>query len=83
MSGERQPDEGGRIHNGAGLCWARHQLGWSALQMAKALRMDGPDDKLKARLHEMEIGKRHVAGPVTVSVEAFLAGFRPEGFEDD
>ena len=79
---ERREDEGGMIYDGKGLCWARHQLGWSHLKMARALRMNGSDEKLKSRLHEMEIGTRHVAGPVGVCVEAFLAGFRPEGFED-
>ncbi|MFY8162649.1 MAG: hypothetical protein ACOVKC_00270 [Brevundimonas sp.] len=71
------------IHDGKGLCWARHELGWSMLQMARALRMEGPDTKLKGRIHEMEIGTRPVSGPMTVAIEAFLQGFRPEGFEED
>ena len=74
---------GGRIliHDGKGLMWARKTLGWSHLEMALALRMEGPDEKLKARIHEMEIGKRDVSGPMTVAIEAFLAGFRPHGFK--
>ena len=69
------------IRDGDGLNWARHQLGWSMLEMALALRMEGPDEKLKARIHEMEIGTRNVSGPMTVAIEALLQGFRPEGFE--
>ena len=72
---------GTRIHDGAGLMWARKQLGWSMLGMAYALRMEGPDDKLKSRIHEMEIGTRTLSGPITVAVEAFLQGFLPDGFD--
>jgi hypothetical protein len=65
------------IRDGKGLMWARKQLGWSMLEMAENLRMEGPPDKLKGRIHEMEIGTRNVSGPITVAVEAFLWGFRP------
>jgi hypothetical protein len=70
------------IRDGKGLMWARKRLGWSMLEMAENLRMEGPPDKLKGRIHEMEIGTRNVSGPITVAVEAFLWGFRPADRED-
>ncbi len=68
------------INDGRGLMWARKQLGWSMLEMAEALRLLGPPEKLKGRVHEMEIGARDVSGPITVAVEAFLRDFRLAAF---
>ena len=69
------------IRDGNGFNWARHELGWSMLQMARALRMDGPDEKLRTRIHEIEIGRRNLSGPMSVAVEAMLRGFTPSGFQ--
>lgn len=69
---------------------ARRQLGWSVYQLARALRM-APEDstrddqqgkKAGDRIREMEDGRRDISGPVSVAVEAFLAGFRPRGFRE-
>jgi hypothetical protein len=68
------------IHDGKGMAWARRELGWSHLEMALALRMEGPDQKLKGRVHEMEIGTRTPHGSMYVAIEAYLDGWRPEGF---
>jgi transcriptional regulator with XRE-family HTH domain len=59
---------------------ARQSLGWSLRQMARALRLAGTDEKAATRVREMEGGRREISGPVCVSVEAFLTGWRPDGF---
>ena len=59
---------------------ARLILGWDALTMAQALKLAGSPEKLAARVHDMEAGKRDISGPVQVAVEAFLSGWRPNGW---
>lgn len=70
---------------------ARHRLGWSVTQLARALRLcgvDAPADdqgvkQAAKRIREMENGVRDISGPVSVAVEGFLQGHRPEGFLED
>ena len=57
-------------------------LGWDALTMGQALRLAGTPGKLAARVQDMEAGKRDISGPVQVAVEAFLSGWRPNGWID-
>lgn len=71
------------IHTPADLKAARHELGWSLRQMARALRLAGTPDKAATRVREMESGARPISGPVMVAVEAFLTGFRPAGWRDE
>lgn len=61
---------------------ARQSLGWSLRQMARALRLAGTPEKAATRVREMEDGRREISGPVAVAVEAFVDGFRPEGWSD-
>ena len=61
---------------------ARQILGWDPLTMAQALRLAGTPDKLEARILEMEAGKRDISGPVQVAMEAFLSGWRPNGWTE-
>jgi hypothetical protein len=62
---------------------ARQILGWSLRQMAEALRLAGTPEKAATRVREMEGGRRDISGPVCVSVEAFLTGWRPAGWSDE
>lgn len=62
---------------------ARESLGWSLRQMARALRFAQIETKGPDRVRDMETGKRPISGPVTVAVEAFLTGWRPEGWTDE
>lgn len=62
---------------------ARHVLGWSEGEMARALRLAGTPEKAMARVREMEAGKRDISGPVQVAVEAFMSGWRPTGWKPD
>ena len=62
---------------------ARQSLGWSLRQMARALRLAGTPEKAATRVREMESGTRPISGPVMVAVEAFLTGWRPEGYADE
>lgn len=64
------------IETPADLKSARHALGWSVSEMARALRM-GDTDQAAKRLREMESGRRDISGPVAVAVEALLTGWRP------
>jgi transcriptional regulator with XRE-family HTH domain len=64
----------------ADLKAARQTLGWSLRQMARALRLAGTPDKAATRVREMETDRREISGPVCVSVEAFLSGWRPDGW---
>lgn len=66
----------------AELKLARLILGWDALTMAQALRLAGTPEKLVARIKDMEAGKRDISGPVQVAIEAFLSGWRPNGWSD-
>ncbi|CAN5400228.1 hypothetical protein BH10PSE1_BH10PSE1_35120 [soil metagenome] len=59
---------------------ARQILGWDPLTMAQALRLAGSPEKLEARVLDMEAGKREISGPVQVAIEAFLGGWRPNGW---
>lgn len=61
---------------------ARRSLGWSVSQMADALRLAGTPKSSADYVRQMESGARSISGPVTVAVEAFLTGFRPEGFTE-
>ena len=67
----------------ADLKAARASLGWSLRQMARALRLASAETKGADRVREMEDGRRDISGPVTVSVEALLTGFRPDGWRDE
>ena len=62
---------------------ARHQLGWSLRQMARALRLAGTPEKAATRVREMEDGRRDISGPVCVAVEAFVHGWRPGGWTSE
>lgn len=64
------------IRTPADLKAARRALGWSLSEMAGALRLSG--DKGAQRVREMEDGAKPLTGPVTVAVEAFLSGWRPD-----
>jgi len=70
------------IRTGQDLQQARKRLGWSLNEMAMALRFQGGDgprawNHAGARLKAIEEGRRELTGPVSVAVEAFLAGFVP------
>lgn len=58
---------------------ARDELGMSAKQLAKTLRMGKGADRT---IRRYESGESPVPGPVSVAVEALVTGFRPEGFEE-
>ena len=62
---------------------ARLRLGWSFRDMARALRLAQVETKGPDRVRDMENGARDISGPVTVAVEAFVSGFRPDGFTDE
>lgn len=53
--------------------WARKELGWSVNQMVDALRLS-PDNGGRT-IRRMEAGDQPITGPISVAVEAFLAGF--------
>lgn len=61
---------------------ARQRLGWSVSDMAAALRLAGNPKSSADYVRQMEGGSRAISGPVTVAIEAFLTGFRPDGFTD-
>lgn len=67
--------------NGAELKAARKELGWSLADMADALRLSEASGRDSIR--KMESGKINISGPISVAIEAFLAGYIPEGFYDD
>lgn len=67
--------------NGAELKEARKELGWSLADMADALRLSEASGRDSIR--KMESGKINISGPISVAIEAFLAGYIPEGFYDD
>ena len=67
----------------ADLKAARHHLGWSLRDMARALDLAGTTDKAATRVREMEDGRREISGPVRRCVAAFLDGWRPDGWTDD
>ena len=67
--------------NGAELKAARKELGWSLADMADALRLSEASGRDSIR--KMERGKINISGPISVAVEAFLAGYIPEEFYDD
>lgn len=58
---------------------ARQELGMSASQLAKSLRMGKRADRT---IRRYESGASPIPGPVSVAVEAMLTGFRPEEIED-
>lgn len=66
------------IRTGADLKAARHALGWSVAEMARALRLSDPDGNGADRLRAMERGEKPLSGPLTVAAEALAAGFTPE-----
>ena len=67
--------------NGNELKSARKELGWSLADMADALRLSEASGRDSIR--KMESGKINISGPISVAVEAFLAGYVPEEFYDD
>lgn len=67
--------------NGTELKAARKELGWSLADMADALRLSEASGRDSIR--KMESGKINISGPISVAVEAFLAGYIPEGFYND
>jgi hypothetical protein len=71
------------IRTGPHLKQAREALGWTPVDLARALRLAGGDKQGEKRVLEMEAGKREISGPVTVAVESFLHGFLPVGFKPD
>jgi hypothetical protein len=68
------------IRTGPHLKQAREALGWTPVQLARALRLAGGDKQGEKRVLEMESGRRDISGPVTVAVESFLHGYLPVGF---
>jgi len=59
---------------------ARHQLGLTAAELAKTLRMG----KCAGRtIRRYERGESPIPGPVSVAIEALLSGFVPENIEED
>lgn len=58
---------------------ARQELGMSASQLAKTLRMGRRADRT---IRRYESGDSPIPGPVSVAVEAMLTGFRPEEIEE-
>lgn len=70
------------INTGADLSRARQRLGWSVYALARALRLTGDRLQSGKRVRDMEDGAKPISGPVSVAVEAFETGFRPEGFSD-
>lgn len=71
------------IKTGPHLKQAREALGWTPLDLARALRLAGGDKQGEKRVLEMEAGKRDISGPVTVAVESFLHGYLPVGFKPE
>lgn len=67
--------------NGEELKAARKELGWSLADMADALRLSETSGRDSIR--KMESGKINISGPISVAVEAFLAGYIPEDYYDD
>lgn len=58
---------------------ARQELGMSASQLARTLRMGKCADRT---IRRYESGESPIPGPVTVAVEALLSGFQPTEYED-
>lgn len=71
-------DLGEMIRTPHELYEARKALGWTIAEMARELRLGGAGDKPAQYVREMESGARPISGPISVAVEAFLAGFRPD-----
>jgi len=71
------------IRTGPHLKQAREALGWTPVDLARALRLAGGDKQGEKRVLEMEAGKRDISGPVTVAVESFLHGYLPVGFKPE
>lgn len=69
------------VTDGNSLHAARKELGWSLADMADALRL--AQNSGRDTIRKMESGKINVTGPITVAVEAFLAGYIPEDQYDD
>jgi rhamnose utilization protein RhaD (predicted bifunctional aldolase and dehydrogenase) len=69
------------IKTGPELKQVRQAMGWSPLELARALRLAGDASQGEKRVREMESGVREISGPVSVAVEAFLHGFTPRGFQ--
>jgi DNA-binding transcriptional regulator YiaG len=69
------------ITTGKDLKRARKALMLSQPDLGRALRMKGSPNALMERVREMEEGRREISGPIATAVEAMLAGFMPEGFE--
>lgn len=59
---------------------ARQELGMSASQLAKTLRMGRCADRT---IRRYESGESPIPGPVSVAMEALVTGFRPEEIEEN
>lgn len=55
---------------------AKKKLGWSASEIAEALRLSTTSGKTTVRAWMS--GKREISGPAAVALEAFLDGYMPE-----
>lgn len=58
---------------------AKDELGMSAKQLAKTLRMGRGADRT---IRRYESGQSPVPGPVSVAIEALMTGFRPVEYEE-
>ena len=67
------------IETGTDLKRARKQLGWTINDMVDALRLS-PDNGNRT-IRRIEAGDQPVTGPIKVAVEAFLAGYSPNGID--
>lgn len=65
------------IVNGDDVRRARLALGWSIYELGAALRFQGGRDGQGRAVRDLESGRRPVAGPTAVAVEAFASGWRP------
>lgn len=59
---------------------AKQELGMSAPQLAKVLRMGKGADRT---IRRYEKGDIPIPGPLSVAVEALLIGFRPDPEDDE
>ena len=67
---------------GPDLRRARHALGFTLYDMARALRLSGGRDAAIKHLRGMESGDKTISGPVSRVVQALSDGWRPPGWPD-
>ena len=70
-----------KVTDGNSLRAARKELGWSLADMACSLRL--AENSGRDTIRKMESGKINVTGPISVAVEAFLAGYIPGDYYHD